>query len=88
MRPIDADDLLDHAGRDRLDSRELIMDMINNAPTIELGKRYWIYPSDITGFGRCPDCNAMWNTSLLLNKFFRFCPRCASGPFFMSQDKE
>ena len=34
MRPIDADELMEHAIRDRLDSRELIWQMINNAPTI------------------------------------------------------
>jgi len=34
MRPIDADELMEHAMRDRLDSRELIWQMINNAPTI------------------------------------------------------
>ena len=33
MRLIDADELMEHAGRDRLDSRELIMQMIENAPT-------------------------------------------------------
>ena len=36
MRLIDADCLMDHAGRDRLDSRELIMQMIENAPTVEM----------------------------------------------------
>ena len=35
MRLIDADELLEHAGRDKLDSRELIMQMINNAPTVK-----------------------------------------------------
>lgn len=35
MRLIDADELMEHVGRDRLDSRELIMDMIENAPTVE-----------------------------------------------------
>ncbi len=34
MRLIDAYDLLDHAGRDKLDSRDLIIQMINDAPTI------------------------------------------------------
>ena len=34
MRLIDADELMEHAGRDKLDSRELIMQMINNAPTV------------------------------------------------------
>lgn len=34
MRLIDADELIEHAWRDRLDSRELIAEMIENAPTI------------------------------------------------------
>ena len=36
MRLIDADELMEHVGRDRLDSRELIMQMINNAKTINI----------------------------------------------------
>ena len=35
MRLIDADELMEHAMRDKLDSRELIQQMINNAPTIK-----------------------------------------------------
>lgn len=35
MRLIDADDLIEHAWRDKLDSRELIVKMIENAPTIK-----------------------------------------------------
>ena len=35
MRPIDADELMEHVWHDRLDSRELIAKMINDAPTIE-----------------------------------------------------
>lgn len=35
MRLIDADELIEHAWRDKLDSRELIAEMINSAPTIE-----------------------------------------------------
>ena len=35
MRLIDADELMEHAVRDRLDSRELILQMIENAPTIK-----------------------------------------------------
>lgn len=34
-RLIDADELMEHVGRDRLDSRELIMKMIEDAPTVE-----------------------------------------------------
>lgn len=35
MRIIDADELIEHVWRDKLDSRELIAEMINNAPTIK-----------------------------------------------------
>lgn len=34
MRLIDADELMEHAARDKLDTRELIMQMIENAPTV------------------------------------------------------
>jgi len=44
MRLIDADALLEHVYRDKLDSRELIADMVKNAPTvtsnIEMEKMY------------------------------------------------
>lgn len=36
QRLIDANDLMDHACRDRLDSRELIWAMIENAPTVDV----------------------------------------------------
>ena len=36
MRLIDADELMEHVNRDRLDSRELIEEMVQNAPTIKL----------------------------------------------------
>ncbi len=35
MRLIDADELMEHAWRDKLDSRELITEMIAKAPTIK-----------------------------------------------------
>ena len=35
MRLIDADELMEHAMRDKLDSRDLILQMIENAPTIK-----------------------------------------------------
>ena len=35
MRLIDADELLEHVYREKLDSRELIAKMIDNAPTID-----------------------------------------------------
>lgn len=35
MRLIDGDELIEHVYRDRLDSRELIAEMIQNAPTVK-----------------------------------------------------
>lgn len=35
MRLIDADELMEHVWRDKLDSREAIAKMINNAPTFK-----------------------------------------------------
>lgn len=35
MRLIDADELMEHVWRDKLDSRELIAEMIDNAPTVK-----------------------------------------------------
>lgn len=35
MRLIDADELIEHAWRDKVDSRELIVQMIENAPTVK-----------------------------------------------------
>lgn len=35
MRLIDADELMEHVYRDKLDSRELIAEMVKNVPTIE-----------------------------------------------------
>lgn len=35
MRLVDADELLEHAWKDKLDSRELIAEMITSAPTVK-----------------------------------------------------
>lgn len=42
MRLIDADELMEHAWRDKLDSRELIVQMIENAPTVKAISPYEI----------------------------------------------
>ena len=34
MRLIDGDELMEHIGRDKLDSREAIMEMVKTAPTV------------------------------------------------------
>lgn len=41
MRLIDADELMEHIGRDKLDSREAIMRMVENAQTIQ-PEQQWI----------------------------------------------
>ena len=55
MRLIDADELIEHACKDRLDSRDLIVQMIENAPTIEqiyrVGKELVLkIPAKVTGY--------------------------------------
>lgn len=44
----------------------------------ERKKGKWIQPCDITGFGRCSNCNALWDNSLIENRYFRYCPRCGA----------
>lgn len=44
----------------------------------EQKKGKWIYPSGIVGFGRCSECKALWDYSLITNRFFRHCPRCGA----------
>ena len=43
MRLINADELMEHVWRDKLDSREAIAEMINNAPTVEMTATFWGY---------------------------------------------
>ena len=40
MRLIDADELMEHVYRDKLDSMELIAKMVENAPTAHSGEDY------------------------------------------------
>ena len=47
MRPIDADELLEHAWREKLDSRELIAKLIEDAPTAFKGDLTWVHPKYI-----------------------------------------
>ena len=42
MRLIDADELVEHALRDKLDSRDMIAQMIENAPTVKAISPYEI----------------------------------------------
>lgn len=47
MRLIDADELLEHVWIDKLDSRELIAQMIKKAPTAFDGDLTWMHPKYI-----------------------------------------
>jgi len=49
-----------------------------SADVVERKTGKWIYPSDIIGFGRCSECKALWDYSLMINKSFKICPRCGS----------
>lgn len=67
MRLIDADELLEHAYRNKLDSRELIVEMINNAPTVQ--RVVWIEMAD----GYQPYCGWCERKLTLLD---HYCPCC------------
>lgn len=72
-RLIDADELIEHVYRERLDSRELVAQMVESAPTIEperktgkwtidnscpfCGFQPW-YERDIHTLSYCPNCGA------------------------------
>ena len=82
MRLIDADELMEHAMRDKLDSRELIWQMINNAPTInkpikpELNwKSYYAF----CGSCKQPIVELIVSTiGYIPYKKYRFCPWCGT----------
>lgn len=60
---------------------DICIDGLRSLPAADVVERKtgkWIYPSDITGYGRCSECKALWDFSLITNKFFKVCPRCGS----------
>lgn len=83
MRAIDADALLEHVWRDRLDSRERIADLVKSMPTIrpERKKGRWI-PQDLNKhFGMAstavyyyPKCSVCGRSADCTN----FCPNCGA----------
>lgn len=86
MRLKDADELLEHVYRDKLDSRELIAKMINNAHTIEeREKGEWykptgMMPPEYAGAYRCSKCDELamrdWKTHKQM--LTDFCPNCGA----------
>lgn len=74
MRLIDADELLEHAYRDKLDSRELIANMIENAPTVEERQTAeWIIYSDSI---QCSNCKIFYQKIRIDQK--HYCPNCGA----------
>jgi len=64
-----------------VETRESMFQCIKDIPAADVVERKtgrWIYLSDITGFGRCSECKALWDYSLITNKYFKICPRCGS----------
>lgn len=49
MRLVDADELMGHVYRDKLDSREQIAEMIQNAPTQETQQDYKLLCEELKG---------------------------------------
>jgi hypothetical protein len=79
MRLIDADELMEHVGRDKLDSREAIMEMVKNAPTIEPRPRgKWIdaIVADTLPVIVCDQCNTFF--PLAFGASHNFCPNCGA----------
>lgn len=81
MRQIDADELMEHVYRDKLDSRELIADMVKNAPTIEERKTgEWLANEhDDIPLGLMISCSKCGG-ELLINDAvnYDYCPYCGS----------
>lgn len=79
MRMIDAEELMEHVYRDKLDSRELIANMIKNAPTIEERKvGEWIRKISVV------DCATFVGDECSQCGYFKsmgqanFCPNCGA----------
>ena len=51
---------------------------VGKIPAAEPKQGEWIYPTDIIGFGRCNNCKALWDKSLIDNIYFKYCPRCGA----------
>ena len=81
MRLIDATELMEHVYRDELDSRELIAQMINNAPTVRTmivrhGK--WLrqkFSEYLTAY-HCSQCGNF--ITGMYKPDYNFCPYCGA----------
>ena len=82
MRAIDADALLEHVWRDRLDSRERIADLVKSRPTIrperKTGKWIAVDDADNRISGKCSVCG--WESHLYEDDVvgMDYCPNCGA----------
>ena len=83
MRLIDADELIEHVWRDRLDSRERIADLVKSMPTIEPQRmkgrweRHYSRPNVYADLcWHCSNCGYASNDSWA-NKW-KYCPNCGA----------
>lgn len=77
MRLIDADDLEERAWRERLDTREKIVEMIQSAPTIVAHKSWHWIPHHIKGYIDMGlyECSYCYKLSV---REYKFCPECGA----------
>jgi len=86
MRLVDADALMEHVYRDRFDSRELIAEMVRNAPTVEPERKTgrWIWNPDGMDWGLgawcCSECRTKAETWWASDE--RYNPLMCSGGKF------
>ncbi len=80
MRAIDADEVMEHVWRDRLDSRELFARMIKNAPTIEPKSKTgrWIQFPNHYAY-KCSECGRVIETTDGKNNVCKHYPYCHCG---------
>jgi hypothetical protein len=76
MRLIDADELMEHIGRDKLDSREAIMEMVKNAPTVEPKRGKWIL--NRSGAYCCSECMEPCAGYVMMQPRDKFCKMCGA----------
>ena len=82
MRLVDADELIERAYRERLDSRELIAQMIESAPTVEPKHGHWIevqriHEKDHTAICECSLCgDTVWVYDG--QRAWNYCPNCGA----------
>lgn len=69
---------LNGCGLGKVKTLEYIRKYVERLPSADRPQGEWIYPTDVIGFGRCNNCKALWDKSLIDNIYFKYCPRCGA----------